>query len=142
ILKDAANLLKTNVEGVPQRIEDIQKEMRSLAKENESLTAKLSNIEASKMLEQIETVEGVNVLTQRVNIKDMHQLRLMVDDLKENISSGVILLATATDGKVLLASGVTNDLTKRGIHAGHLIDRSEEHTSELQSRFDLVCRLL
>jgi len=124
ILKDAANLLKTNVEGVPQRIEDIQKEMRSLAKENESLTAKLSNIEASKMLEQIETVEGVNVLTQRVNIKDMHQLRLMVDDLKENISSGVILLATATDGKVLLASGVTNDLTKRGIHAGHLIDEA------------------
>ncbi len=51
----------------------------------------------------------------------MNALRSMVDDLKNQLDSVVILLAMEKDGKVQLASGVTKDLIDQGMHAGHLI---------------------
>jgi len=51
----------------------------------------------------------------------MNQLRNMVDDLKQKINSGVILLAAESNQKVLLSAGITKDLVSKGFHAGKLI---------------------
>ena len=121
ILRTAADILKTKEERVPERIDSLHHEMRTLQKENESLSAKLANVEAGSILEQVIEVKHVKVLAQQVNVKDMNQLRNMVDDLKGKIASGIILLAAVTDGKVQLAAGVTKDLINQGLHAGNLI---------------------
>ncbi|WP_100011909.1 alanine--tRNA ligase [Lentibacillus sediminis] len=121
LLKQASQKVKTNEDQLPERIEGLFQEIRSLKKENESLNAKLSNNEASSILEKTKTVKDVSLLAEKVAAKDMNQLRNMVDELKQKLGSGVILLAAEKDGKVQLAAGVSKDLMERGLHAGNLI---------------------
>lgn len=121
ILQETAHLVKNTEEKVPERVEALFQEIKSLQKENESLNAKLSNLEASSIVEQVTEVNGVKLLSQKVNVKDMNQLRTMVDDLKQKLGSVIILLATENDNKVQLAAGVSKDLIDRGLHAGNLI---------------------
>jgi alanyl-tRNA synthetase len=126
VLHSTAQLLKTNEEKVPERVESLFHDMKALQKENDSLSAKLSNLEASSILDQVEEVDGVKVLAQKVNVKDMNQLRSMVDDLKQKLGSAIILLATDNDQKVQLAAGVSKDLMERGLHAGNLIKQAAQ----------------
>ncbi|MBM7597857.1 alanyl-tRNA synthetase [Virgibacillus halotolerans] len=126
ILHEAAKLMKTGEEKVPERIDGLFADIKALQKENESLNAKLSHLEASSILEQVETVDGIPLLAQKVNVKDMNQLRNMVDELKQKLGTGVILLAAENNQKVQLAAGVSKDLNARGLHAGHLIKQAAQ----------------
>ena len=126
ILHEAAQLMKTGEEKVPERIDGLFADIKALQKENESLNAKLSHLEASSILEQVETVDGIPLLAQKVNVKDMNQLRNMVDELKQKLGTGVILLAAENNQKVQLAAGVSKDLNARGLHAGHLIKQAAQ----------------
>ena len=95
--------------------------MKTLEKENESLHAKLANSEATSLLEKVEQINDVHVLAEKVNVKDMNQLRHMIDDLKQQVNSGIILLGAEQNGKVQLAAGISKDLVDKGFHAGNLI---------------------
>lgn len=121
VLREAASQVKSTDENVPERINGLFQEIRTLQKENESLNAKLSNLEASSILDKVEKSQDVPFLAQKVNVKDMNQLRNMVDELKQKLGSGVILLAAENNEKVQLASGVSKDLIERGLQAGQLI---------------------
>lgn len=126
IFHQAATLLKTKENQVPERIDTLYQELKDLQKENESLQAKLSHLEASSILDQVVTIQGIQVLAQKVEVKDMNQLRNMVDELKQKLESGIILLASENKQKVLLAAGVTKDLVQNGYHAGHLIKEAAQ----------------
>ncbi|HLQ97264.1 MAG TPA: DHHA1 domain-containing protein, partial [Candidatus Dormibacteraeota bacterium] len=104
-----------------KRIETLFVEMEQLKKENDSLSAKLSNIEMMSLVDEAETIHDIKLLAKKVSATDMKQLRKMVDDFKQTLGSAVILLAAENDGKVLLSAGVTKDLIDRGLHAGQLI---------------------
>ncbi|KGX93533.1 alanyl-tRNA synthase [Pontibacillus halophilus JSM 076056 = DSM 19796] len=121
LLNEAADLLKTKPETVPERINALYKELKESQREKESLAAKLANLEASSILDEFEDIEGVPLLAKVVDVADMNALRNMLDDLKQKIDSGIILLATVNNGKVQLASGVSKDLIDKGYHAGNLI---------------------
>ncbi|MET3682502.1 alanyl-tRNA synthetase [Alkalibacillus flavidus] len=121
LLSEAASKLKTKTEQVPQRIDALYQEIKDLQRENESLTQKLANVESANILDQVETIDDVSLLAEKVDVSDMNALRNMVDDLKQQLNSGIILLAMENDGKVQLASGVSQDLIDRGFHAGNLI---------------------
>lgn len=120
-LKLVADELKTTITNVPQRIETLKGEMKGLERENESLRAKLSNLEASSLTEQVEEVKGVKVLTAKVNGVDMDNLRNMVDDLKTKLGSGIVVLGSVKDDKVNIVAGVTADLVQQGLHAGKAV---------------------
>ncbi len=120
-LKSVADELKTTITNVPQRIETLKGEMKGLERENESLRAKLSNLEASSLTEQVEEVKGVKVLTAKVNGVDMDNLRNMVDDLKTKLGSGIVVLGSVKDDKVNIVAGVTADLVQQGLHAGKAV---------------------
>ncbi len=120
ILNDAAHKLKANVKDVPEKIAALQKELREAHKEIESLTAKLGNIEAKSLINKVKEVNGFQLLVSRVEINESNQLRTMLDELKQKIKSGVIVLGAVLDGKVQLIAGVTKDLTGT-YHAGKLI---------------------
>ncbi|ASF39996.1 alanine--tRNA ligase [Halobacillus halophilus] len=121
LLKQAGERLKTKPEQVPERIDVLHKEIKDLQRENESLSAKISNMEASSILDEVEEINGVKVLAKQVDVKDMNALRSMIDDLKQKIESGIILLAAPNGNKVQLIAGVSKDLVEEGYHAGHLI---------------------
>jgi alanyl-tRNA synthetase len=120
ILNDAAHKIKANVKDVPEKIAALQKELREAHKEIESLTAKLGNIEAKSLINKVKEVNGIQLLVSRVEINESNQLRTMLDELKQKIKSGVIVLGAVLDGKVQLIAGVTKDLTGT-YHAGKLI---------------------
>ncbi|MYL33372.1 alanine--tRNA ligase [Pontibacillus yanchengensis] len=121
ILHQAADLLKTKPENVPERIEGLYQEMKDIQRAKDSYAAKLANMEASSILDQFEEVEGVHLLAKQVDVSDMNALRNMVDDVKQKMTSGIIILSAVNDGKVQLAAGVSKDLIEQGYHAGNLI---------------------
>lgn len=121
LLKDAADKLKTNPKEVVNRIEVLMGEIKQLQRENESLAAKLGNIEAGSLVSKAKQIDGITVLAARVQASDMNNLRNMADDLKQKVGSAVILLGSVNEGKVNLIAAVTKDLIDKGYHAGKLI---------------------
>jgi alanyl-tRNA synthetase len=121
LLKDAADKLKTNPKEVVNRIEVLMAEIKQLQRENESLAAKLGNIEAGNLVSKAKQIDGVTVVAAKVQASDMNNLRNMADDLKQKIGSAVILLGSVNEGKVNLIAAVTKDLIDKGYHAGKLI---------------------
>lgn len=121
LLQQAATLLKSKVQDVPKRIEGLQAQLKEESRQVESLRSKLANIEAGSLTEQMKEAGGVPYLAAKVNVADMDALRSMVDQLKEKLSSGIIVLGAPQDNKVNLVASVSNDLTAKGYHAGKLI---------------------
>ncbi|PET14169.1 alanine--tRNA ligase [Bacillus thuringiensis] len=121
LLKEAAGKMKTNPKDILTRVDGLFVEVKQLQKENESLAAKLSNIEAGNLTDSVMTVDGVNVLAAKVNVADMNNLRTMMDDLKNKLESAVVVLASVNDDKVNILAGVTKDLIGQGYHAGKLV---------------------
>jgi alanyl-tRNA synthetase len=121
LIKDAASILKTNMKEVPVKIETLQNQLRELSRENESLKGKLSSIEAGNLTDEIVQVDGVNVLAKQLDGTDMNNLRIIVDDLKNQLGSAIIVLGSSDNGKVNLIAGVTKDLVAKGYHAGKLV---------------------
>ena len=122
LLKEVANGLKAPVLAeVPARVEGLQQQLKEVQRENESLRAKLGNIEAASLVDQLTQVDGIPVLAARVSAADMDNLRGMVDELKNKLGSAVIVLGAVEGDKVNLVAGVTKDLMEKGIHAGKII---------------------
>ncbi|WP_294740576.1 alanine--tRNA ligase [uncultured Exiguobacterium sp.] len=120
-LEQAAAVLKTKTTEVPVRIEALQQQLRETERANESLQAKLANIEAASLKDDVEEINGVRVLAKRVDVSDMDALRGMMDELKGSLGSAIIVLGSAQGEKVNLVASVSKDLIDQGYHAGKLI---------------------
>lgn len=121
ILKEAASKLKANPKDLALRIDSLLSEVKQLQRENESLTAKLGNIEAGSLVSQAKEINGVIVLAAKVAATDMNNLRNMADDLKNKLGSAIVVLGSVHEGKVNLIAGVTKDLIAKGYQAGKVI---------------------
>ncbi|MGG3005988.1 alanine--tRNA ligase [Geobacillus stearothermophilus] len=121
ILQEAAQKLKTSPKEVNARLDGLFAELKELERENESLSARLAHMEAEHLTRQVKDVNGVPVLAAKVQANDMNQLRAMADDLKQKLGTAVIVLAAVQGGKVQLIAAVTDDLVKKGFHAGKLV---------------------
>ena len=84
--------------------------MKELQRENESLSAKLGNSQLADIMATAQQIGDVTVIAARVDVKDNNGLRQMMDEMKQKLSKAVIVLGAAADGKVMLVSGVTEDL--------------------------------
>lgn len=121
LLKQASAKLKTSPKDIVTRIDGLLAETKQLQRENESLAAKISNIEAGHLVDNVKEINGVNVLIANIQGVDMNNLRTMADDLKQKIDSVVIVLGSVNEGKVNIIAGVTKDLIEKGFHAGKII---------------------
>jgi alanyl-tRNA synthetase len=121
VLKNTATVLKSNLNDVPSKVEGLQNQIRELQRENDSLKGKLANIEAGSLLDEIVEIDGVKVLSKKVSATDMNNLRSIVDDLKNKLGNGIVVLGSVHNEKVNIVAGVTDDLTKEGYHAGKLV---------------------
>jgi alanyl-tRNA synthetase len=115
--------LKVKPEQVEDRIGSLVERNRSLEKELERLKAKLASAAGSDMLSEARDVQGVKVLAKRLEGVSGKELRGMLDQLKSQLGSGIVVLGVADEsaGKVSLIAGVTDDLTAR-VKAGALVN--------------------
>lgn len=120
VLQQSADLLKTKPADLMTRIESTLSQMKELNREIDVLRSKLSRVEAGNLQDQVKHINGVNVLSSRVDGMGMDALRSMADDIKTKLGSAVIMLASPVDGKVNIVTAVTKDLIEKGYHAGKI----------------------
>jgi alanyl-tRNA synthetase len=95
-------------------------EIKRLARELDSVRMKSASSSTANIGEQIKDVKGVKVLAHRVDNLERAQMRTLIDQLRDKIGSGVVVLGSASNGNVSLIVGVTKDLTSR-VQAGKVI---------------------
>jgi len=95
-------------------------EIKRLVRELDQVRMKSASSSVSSTAEKIKEVKGIKVLAHRVDNLDRSQMRTLVDQLRDKVGSGVVVLGSATDGRVALIAGVTKDLTSR-VQAGKVI---------------------
>ncbi|GLX69460.1 alanine--tRNA ligase [Paenibacillus glycanilyticus] len=127
ILKQASALLKSNNNDVPKRIEALFAQAKELGRENESLQAKLSRIEAGSLEQNAKTIGDVTVLSAKVSAPTMDALRGIADELKAKLPSAIIILGAVQEDKVSLVAAVSADLVKKGFHAGKIVKEAAAH---------------
>ncbi|BCK14746.1 alanine--tRNA ligase [Vibrio cholerae] len=103
------------------KVSEMAAKAKLLEKEIQQLKDKLAAKESAGLINQVKQIAGVNVLVAQLNGADNKVLRGMVDDLKNQLSSGIIMLGNVAEGKVGLIAGVTNDLTNK-VKAGELVN--------------------
>lgn len=121
LLHEAASLLKTNPNQISRRIKDLLNEIKENQKELEKLRVKTAGELVGDILSRKKDVEGIPLITARLDDLDMAALRNMGDNLKNKMGSGLIVLASGKDSKVSFVVMATEDLVKKGVHAGNLI---------------------
>ena len=119
-LRESAGLLKIPPLELPQRLQKLLDEQKQLEKQLRELEARVAKGRAQELAASAKVVGGVPVLSARLDGLDADGLRSVMDTLRERMSSGVIVLGSAMEGKVTLIASVSKDLTKR-IQAGKLV---------------------
>ncbi|MCZ2259402.1 alanine--tRNA ligase [Sporosarcina sp. G11-34] len=122
VLESAAELLKSNPKELVTKVGSVLADIKELQRENESLASKLGNSQLTEIMEAAQEIDGITVISARVDVKDNNGLRQMMDEMKQKLSKGVIVLGAASNEKVLLVSGVTEDLKSGNYHAGKIVN--------------------
>ena len=119
-LADAARRLKEKPEAVPQRSARLLADLKEKDREIERLKSRLSAASADEAKEEVKTVNGTAVLSQKVAADNPAALRELADHYRDKLKSGVIVLGAEVGDKALLIAAVTKDLTNR-FHAGNIV---------------------
>ena len=115
-----AGLVKSDKASLVKKTEQLLAQVKQSDKELAQLKQQLAGQQSKDFLSDVIDVNGTKVLVKKLENAEPKALRTMMDDLKVQIKSGVIVLGLATNGKVNLIAGVTKDLTGT-IHAGKLV---------------------
>jgi alanyl-tRNA synthetase len=107
-------------EALKAELEKKDAEIKRLARELDQARMKSASASSSNIGDKIKDVKGVKVLAHRVDNLERGQMRTLVDQLRDKLGSGVVVLGSAADGNVSLIVGVTKDLTSR-VQAGKVI---------------------
>ncbi|OBU06396.1 alanine--tRNA ligase [Morganella psychrotolerans] len=119
-LSCVAQLVKSDEAGVGEKVKAALDKIRLLEKELQQLKEQQAAQDSSSMTKEAVSVKGVKLLVKQLPDTEPKMLRTMVDDLKNQLSSGIIVLSTISDDKVSLIAGVTKDLTGK-VKAGDLV---------------------
>ncbi|MGN0917969.1 MAG: alanine--tRNA ligase [Oxalobacter sp.] len=116
-----ASALKTQPDSLLSRVGQLQDHVKSLDRELAGLKAKLASSQGDDLAGKAVEVQGIKVLSARIDGADVPALRNMMDKLKDKLKTAVIVLASVSGEKVSLIAGVTADSTKK-IKAGELVN--------------------
>jgi alanyl-tRNA synthetase len=121
-LRSAAQYLSTGSDTVASQTKATLDLLNQVEKSREKLLKRLAIIELNQALEDIQQINGINLLTKYVEDADIDTLRVMADRFRQKISeNGVVVIATVIEGTPRMIAAVTNDLIEKGIKAGDLI---------------------
>ncbi|EMC3248035.1 alanine--tRNA ligase [Salmonella enterica] len=119
-LNDIAHLLKGDSQNLGDKVRAVLERTRQLEKELQQLKDQAAAQESANLSSKAVDLNGVKLLVSELAGIEPKMLRTMVDDLKNQLGSTVIVLATVVEGKVSLIAGVSKDVTDR-VKAGELI---------------------
>lgn len=121
-INEISNKVKANKNDIPGKIDQLLIVLKEKDNEIENLKYKMANSAIGDILKNKEELDGIEIVTGKVDNLDMNNLRNLGDKIRDNISSGIVVLSSITDdGKVLFVAMATNDVLNKGIHAGNLL---------------------
>ena len=123
MLDQLAAEFKTDRDSVGEKVAQLQHKNKELERDKEQLQQKLAQQAGGGLVNQATDIAGIKVIVAALEDTDAKALRGLVDDLKNQLSSGIVLLGTAQANKVSLIAGVTKDLTAK-VKAGELVNQA------------------
>ncbi|KKC98256.1 alanine--tRNA ligase [Photobacterium halotolerans] len=121
LLAETASLVKSDSASVAIKVNALVAHSKQLEKEIQQLKDKLAAQESADLINQVQEINGTKVLIAKLDGADNKALRGMVDELKNKLGSGVVVLGNVSDGKVGLIAGVTKDVITK-VKAGDLVN--------------------
>ncbi|MDT3606539.1 alanine--tRNA ligase [Cronobacter dublinensis] len=119
-LNELSHLLKSDSQTLNDKVRAMVERTRQLEKELQQLKEQQAAQESASLSSKAVEIKGVKLLVSELTGVEPKMLRTMVDDLKNQLGSAVIVLATVAEGKVSLIAGVSKDVTDR-VKAGELV---------------------
>ncbi len=119
-LNDIAQLLKGDSHNLGEKVRAALERTRQLEKELQQLKEQAAAQESANLSSKAEEINGIKLLVSELTGVEPKMLRTMVDDLKNQLGSTIVVLATVADGRVSLIAGVSKDVTDR-VKAGELV---------------------
>ena len=125
LLNLSAKELKTSKEDLSIKIKQVVDQIKDQEKQINLLKQKITNDSKSDLINQVEIIKGNKVLIARLDAIETPQLRTLIDNLKDAIGSGIIILASTVDEKINIGVGITKDITNQ-YHAGKIASQIAE----------------
>jgi alanyl-tRNA synthetase len=159
VVAELSSRLGVSEEGLSGALERAEQAQRQMEKQLDALKRKGALAQLEELAAQVRTVKGVQVISAEIEGVDREAMRQLVDSLRQKLGSGVVVLGSADNGKVILLAGVTKDLTHR-LHAGKIVQATAQQvggsgggrpdlaeaggkdTSRLKTALDLVYPLI
>jgi alanyl-tRNA synthetase len=120
-LSSLSALLKTDSQNILDRVVSLQNQTKELEKSLNSAKQKLASQQGADMLSSVVEINGTKVLVANLEGVEAKSLRSMMDDIKNRIGEGVVVLGVANESKVNLIAGVTKSLISK-VKAGELVN--------------------
>ncbi|NJN93177.1 MAG: alanine--tRNA ligase [Anaerolineales bacterium] len=120
-LEQTAAFLGVTPEEVYRRSISLMAQVQEQEKKLRELQRKLARVEFERLLAKTHEIKGIKVISLQVDTPDVTLLREMSDWFRDRLGSGVVVLGAVLEGKPTIIATVTDDLVKRGLHAGKLI---------------------
>ena len=118
---EAAAKLKCHEEDVLAKIDETLADNKSMKKELEAISADKAKADAANLIDSAKDAGSVKVIAAQVQVADMDALRDVADMTLDKLAGGVVVLATAADGKVNLVVKASKEAVGKGVHAGKII---------------------
>jgi len=119
-LTQISNLVKSDPLKVVEKISQILQQQKKLEKQISIFQKQFAGNQSDDLLTKVKEINGVNLLSAKIEGVEIKDLRDIVDKIKDKLSNAVVILALVKDGKASLVSGVTKDITDR-YHAGEIL---------------------
>ncbi|MBP7961111.1 MAG: alanine--tRNA ligase [Caldilineaceae bacterium] len=120
-LERTADLVNARPEFLEKAVASLVEENREMQRELTQMRRKLAMQESAALLDRTVKVGDVSLLAVQVDVADADTMRQMTDWFRDKLGSGVVVLGAVIDDKPALVAAVTDDLTKRGLHAGNIL---------------------
>ncbi len=120
-LQSVAHTLKVSPEASPARLKQVLQRNHQLEKDLSAMKSSLASADSDALLHDVKEINGIKVLSARMDELDAGDLRDSIDHLKSRLGSAVVVLSSVDGEKVRIAVGISKDLTAR-IKAGNLVN--------------------
>lgn len=121
LLEKAALTLKVEPDMVADRVEGLVQDLKSKQDQLSNMQRKLLELQAGGLAKSARQVGPVSLVAATVGPLETEYLRTLADLVRDQLDSGLVILASPADGKAALVAMLTKDLVQRGLHAGRLI---------------------
>lgn len=120
-IKELISILKTNKDNLNKKVQNLIESNKVNEKEIHKLRSELAKENTEEIISEKLEVKGTNLIVKRIDNMQAEDLRNMADSLRDKLKSGVVVLSSVNEGKIIFTAMISKDIVKKGAHAGNIL---------------------